>query len=170
MKYVRYLSEISWNRSFLESIVRGHYVYKGALNKKYFNNRIKPAPNSEYALISEVRLTTHEYGICTSEGSGSISMSFASKTGWGAYCRGEFTGGCWSQEEKALHINALELIAATFGVQAFCKDRKVTSVLLKTDNMTVVAYINRMGGTKSPLLAHLAKELWQWCLHGGIHL
>ena len=45
-----------------ESIVRGHYVYKGALNKKYFDNRIKPAPNSEYALISEVRLTTREYG------------------------------------------------------------------------------------------------------------
>ena len=28
----------------------------------YFDNRIKPAPNSEYALISEVRLTTREYG------------------------------------------------------------------------------------------------------------
>ena len=46
-----------------KSIVRGHHVYKGALNKKYFDNRIKPAPNSEYALISEVRLTTREYGI-----------------------------------------------------------------------------------------------------------
>ena len=31
-----------------ESIVRGHHIYKGALNKKYFDNRIKPAPNSEY--------------------------------------------------------------------------------------------------------------------------
>ena len=46
-----------------ESIARGHYVYKGALNKKYFDNRIKPAPNGEYALISEVRLTTREYGM-----------------------------------------------------------------------------------------------------------
>ena len=34
------------------------------VNKKYFDNRIKPAPNSEYALISEVRLTTREYGNC----------------------------------------------------------------------------------------------------------
>ena len=40
---------------------------KGALNKKYFDNRIKPAPNSEYALISEVRLTTREYGIAPIE-------------------------------------------------------------------------------------------------------
>ena len=76
----------------------------------------------------------------------------ASKMGWGAYCMGDFTGGCWSQEEKTLHINALELIAATFGVQAFCKHRKVTLVLLKSDNATVVAYVNKMGGTKSPLL------------------
>ena len=44
-----------------DSIVRGHHVYKGALNKKYFDNRIKPALNSEYALVSEMRLTTCEY-------------------------------------------------------------------------------------------------------------
>ena len=68
-----------------------------------------------------------------------------SKMVWGAYCNGEFMGGCWSQEEKTLHINVLELIAATFGVQAFCKNRKVTSVLLKSDNATVVAYVNKMG-------------------------
>ena len=57
--------EISRNRSSFqfESIVRGHHVYKGAFNKNYFDNRIKPASNSEYALISEVRLTMHEYGI-----------------------------------------------------------------------------------------------------------
>ena len=88
----------------------------------------------------------------------------ASKRGWGAYCSRDFTGGCWSHEEKILHINALELIAATFGVQAFCKNREVTSVLLKSDNATVVAYVNKMGGTVSPLLTQLAKELWQWCL------
>ena len=46
-----------------ESIVRGYHVYRGALNKKYFDNRIKPAHNSEYALISEMHLTTCEYGI-----------------------------------------------------------------------------------------------------------
>ena len=41
-----------------------HHVYKGALNKKYFDNRIKAVPNSEYALISEMHSTcTHEYGI-----------------------------------------------------------------------------------------------------------
>ena len=82
----------------------------------------------------------------------------ASLLGWGAYCMGECTGGCWSLEEK-FHINALELLGATFGVKAFCKQKKVESVLLKTDNTTVVAYVNRMGRTKSPLLCQLAKEL-----------
>ena len=94
----------------------------------------------------------------------------ASKKGWGAYCNGDFTGGCWSQEESRLHINVLELLAATFGVQAFCKSVQVSSVLLKTDNTTVVAYINKMGGTRSPMLIQLAKDLWQWCLKRGIHL
>ena len=94
----------------------------------------------------------------------------ASNTGWGAYCNGILTGGCWSVEEKRLHINALELIAAMFGVQAFCKDTRVTSVLLKTDNTTVVAYVNKMGGTRSPILVQLAKELWEWCLQRRIHV
>ena len=58
-------TEISWNRNSLfrfKNIVREHHVYEGALNKKYFDNRIKPAPNSEDALISEICLTTREYG------------------------------------------------------------------------------------------------------------
>ena len=67
MKYVRSLRQRSAGTgvffSIRGNIVRGHHVYKGALNKKYFDNRSKPAPNSEYALISEVRLTTREYGI-----------------------------------------------------------------------------------------------------------
>ena len=64
--------------------------------------------------------------------------------------RGDFTGGCWPQTKATLHINALELMAATFRVQVFCKGTQVKSVLLKTDNSTVLAYINKMGGTKSP--------------------
>ena len=66
MKYVRSLCQRSAGTGVFfrfESIVRRYHVYKGALNKKYFDNRIKPAPNSEYVLISEVRLTTREYGM-----------------------------------------------------------------------------------------------------------
>ena len=55
-------------------------------------------------------------------------------------------------------------------MQAFCKNNQVTSVLLKTDNTTVVAYVNKIGGTRSLILVQPAKELWGWCLQRKIHL
>ena len=81
----------------------------------------------------------------------------ASLQGWGAYCAGECTGGCWSEEEKTYHINALELLGATFGIMAFCKHNRVRSVFLLTDNTTVVAHINRMGG-KVPISGAVNQE------------
>lgn len=30
--------------------------------------------------------------------------------------------------------------------------------------MTAVAYINKMGGTKSPILTQVAKKIWEFCL------
>ena len=64
----------------------------------------------------------------------------------------------------------MELIAAMFGVQSFCKNIEVVSVLVKSDNTTIVSHINRMRGTKLPLLVYLVNELWQWCLQKGIQL
>ena len=37
------------------------------------------------------------------------------------------------------------------------------TVLIRTDNVTVVAYINKQGGTHSTRLNTLAAELWTWC-------
>ena len=36
-------------------------------------------------------------------------------------------------------------------------------VRLKLDNSTTVAYINKMGGIKSPSLNSLSRTLWEWC-------
>ena len=41
---------------------------------------------------------------------------------------------------------------------------------LKMDNKTAIFYINKMGGTRSHLVAHTACQLWQWCLQRGITL
>ena len=38
------------------------------------------------------------------------------------------------------------------------------------DSTTAVAYVNRMGGIQSPVLAQLAIQLWQWCLDRRITL
>ena len=94
----------------------------------------------------------------------------ASRQGWGAFCKGVSIGGHWSPSEEQLHINALELLAATLAIKAFVKDKSNMAVLLQMDNRSSVAYINRLGGTKSTVLTELAKELWDWALPRKIHI
>ena len=43
-------------------------------------------------------------------------------------------------------------------------------VLLRCDNFTVVSYINREGGTKSPKLCYLAWDLLHWCRQRDVRL
>ena len=85
--------------------------------------------------------------------------SDASLIGWGATCQGKRTGGPWSHQESQMHINCLELLAATLAIPTFTKGRTQISVLLRIDNTTAVAYINNRGGTVSKPLVSLAKDL-----------
>ena len=91
-------------------------------------------------------------------------------TGWGATCQGQKTGGPWTEEEAQRHINCLELLGATFAIQTFAKNKPGISILLKLDNTTAVAYINNRGGTVSPELMTLSRDLWMWCLERNIHI
>ena len=94
----------------------------------------------------------------------------ASRKGWGASCMGQTTGGRWSLQEQHLHINCLELLAGAFALKAFTKDKAQMRVRLLMDNTSAAHYINKMGGTKSLVLASLAKDLWEWCLDRQIVL
>ena len=78
------------------------------------------------------------------------------------------TGGCWNAQEAQLHINSLEMMAAFFAIKAFAKECQQITILLLTDNISVVAHINKMGGTKSQLLTSQVKDLWAWCLQRQI--
>ena len=69
-----------------------------------------------------------------------------------------------------MHINCLELLAATMAVQSFTKSKTKLSVLLRVDNTTTVAYINNLGGTVSKELITLTRDLWMWCLERNIHI
>ena len=82
----------------------------------------------------------------TSPPSDLIIQSDASLKGWGAVCNGQRTRGHWSVQEKKLHINSLELLAGTFAIKAFVKHQSNIQVLLRMDNRSAVAYVNRMGG------------------------
>ena len=96
----------------------------------------------------------------------------ASWQGWGGgggtFCNGVSTGGQWSQGESLFHTNCLELLAGAFAVKTFVKGKVQMRVRLLMDNLTATHYINKMGGTKSPVLARLALDLWEWCLHHNI--
>jgi len=94
----------------------------------------------------------------------------ASLTGWGAVCQGIRTGGLWSVQEQQQHINVLELKAGMFAVQAFTKDQQGIHVHLRMDNTSALAYIRRMGGTRSQNLMRVTCEMWDWCLQKGITL
>ncbi len=97
-----------------------------------------------------------------------VIESDASLAGWGAVCNHQKTGRPWSREEQNLHINCLELLAATLALKTFTKGQTDLSVLLKMDNTTAVAYVNNQGGTVSRELVRLSKELWTWCLQRNI--
>ena len=89
--------------------------------------------------------------------------SDASKSGWGAGCNDESTGGFWSYDESLSSMNFLELKAAFFALKCFAHDRSNCQILLHIDNQTALAYINRMGGVQFQNLNSLAKEIWKWC-------
>ena len=92
-----------------------------------------------------------------------VLQSDASNLGWGGTCNGRVTGGNWTLKGKEQHINVLELRAALFTLQSFCKDLRDCHIRLELDNTTAVAYVNNMGGTKVQCNV-VARELWFWCL------
>ena len=82
----------------------------------------------------------------------------ASNEGWGAHLDQSSTEGLWSDREKRLHINILELKAVSLALQSFKDQCQSQTMLVATDNSTVVAYINKQGGTHS---AEMCALLWK---------
>ena len=71
--------------------------------------------------------------------------SDASSSGWGAHLLDQNVSGVWSDQEKLLHINLLEMKALFLGLQAFQEDVSGHHVTAMCDNSTVVAYVNKRG-------------------------
>ena len=61
-----------------------------------------------------------------------------------------------------MHINLLELKAAFLALQSFQEVVTGRSVALMCDNSTVVAYVNKQGGTVSQSLCLLTKQILKW--------
>ena len=92
-----------------------------------------------------------------------------SNKGWGTHLEQASTKGLWSDREKRLHINVLQLKAASLALQVSRTSAK-TKVLVATDNSTVVAYINKQGGTNLEEMCALLWKIMTWCHHYQITL
>lgn len=90
-------------------------------------------------------------------------FSDASLIAWGAACENHKARGFWKVEERKLHINQLELMAAFMALKCFAADLEECEILLRVDNTTAIAYINKMGGIRFPQLNTLARKIWAWC-------
>ena len=53
-------------------------------------------------------------------------------------------------------------------ILTFTKGKSVTAIHLQIDNMTALSYLVKMGGTRSPELLQVAKEIWDYLLANGI--
>ncbi|XP_046746398.1 uncharacterized protein LOC124411349 [Diprion similis] len=90
-------------------------------------------------------------------------FSDASLTGWGAHCDKLSINGWWGVEERKRHINYLELLAAFYALKSFTNQLHDCEILLRLDNTTAIAYVNKTGGIQYPILNELARQIWQWC-------
>lgn len=97
-------------------------------------------------------------------------FSDASPTGWGAYCNDMNAKGFWQESEKLQHINYLEILAAFYGLKSFTKTKKNIRILLRIDNKTAIACINRGGSVKYRNLSKITYQLLSWCEQNQITL
>lgn len=97
-------------------------------------------------------------------------LTDASKQGWGAVLDLDQTGGAWNPLERNWHINKLEMVAVQRALLHFQTEIEGKSILIKSDNKTVVAFINHQGGTRSRTLCFLTLEILQWCINQAIYI
>jgi len=93
-----------------------------------------------------------------------VSMN-ASLSGWGAVQERRAVNGFWSLDLRHTHRNYLELFTVFLALRHFLPFLQGYHILVRTDNTTVVAYINRQAhtrGTHSLQLHRLAHRLLMW--------
>jgi hypothetical protein len=98
-----------------------------------------------------------------------VLQTDASNIGWGAICltSGLKAGGQWVKKDFS-HINVLELKAVLFGLKSLCVACKNIHIRVMTDNVTTVAYINQMGGSKSLQCNLVTRNIWIWAVQRNL--
>ncbi len=81
----------------------------------------------------------------------------ASNVGWGSSATANLAFGLWSKKEDYLPINCLQMLAVCLGLHTFQPDLRGHHILVRSDSMTVVSYINHQGGLSSKCLFILSE-------------
>ena len=132
-------------------------------SRRHLNRKVKVTPACVTALRPWSVRTVLTAGVPLGAVSSRVTMTTdASLSGWGATMMGRAVNGTWSRDLAQAHINLLELWAVFLALKHFLQFIQGRHVLVKTDNSTVVAYINRQGGTRSLKLHELAREIILW--------
>ena len=97
-------------------------------------------------------------------------FSDASMTGWGAHDHENSINDLWRFSTRDIHINELEMRAIKLALSHFLPIHNSKHVRIYTDNTTAMAYINKMGGTKSKKCNELACEIWDIAKKQGCHM
>ncbi|XP_049888064.1 uncharacterized protein LOC126382290 [Pectinophora gossypiella] len=95
----------------------------------------------------------------------------ASGTGWGAVIDGiRLTSGIWNPDQKLWHSNLKEMWAIIFSIHTNIHRLRKSSVLVQSDNKSVVSYIRNEGGLRSKALFLMTRTLFQIVDENEIHL
>ena len=156
------------NRKASPPRLTSHEAHTVALEKQLEGPRIKviPVPKS---LHPHLKWWLEESNVLTGQPLHPLKHALqiftdASNEGWGTHLDGHTARGTWSLPESKLHINHLELKAVFLALKEFRTLCCNKTILIATDNTTVVAYINKEGGgMKSGSLCALLWRILSWC-------
>jgi hypothetical protein len=138
-----------------------------------FNNRVTLSPGS----IQELNWWINNVVANNGKRIRPLKVSYTCRSdsslqGWGGFEveSEKHASGRWSKKESSFHINYLELLAIFYSLQSFYKDLQGVHILVQSDNVSAVSYINNMGGMNSLPMDKLAFDIWQWCIIRNIYI
>ena len=85
-----------------------------------------------------------------------------SDVGWGAIVGEHQVSGVWTPSQREFSINLREMMAVQKGLLEFRSLLRGKTIALFCDNVTTVAYLRRLGGTRSQVLFLKAREILLW--------
>ncbi|KAI5643953.1 hypothetical protein NE865_04129 [Phthorimaea operculella] len=94
----------------------------------------------------------------------------ASDWGWGAELNGKMISVPWKTTQRSWHINVKELYAVYESIRTHVAALRGQTIIVQSDNRTVISHIRRQGGTRSAKLLNLSKRLLMLCHQAKIIL